>query len=82
MPDLFPGGVLARQREHVHVLGSDRVAVARALHGLKIRAAKQPGALMDVAIDDHGDLDRASFIVQVKDGKQEVKEVLPPVTRF
>jgi branched-chain amino acid transport system substrate-binding protein len=60
----------------------DRVAVARALHGLKIRAAKQPGVLMDVAIDDHGDLDRASFIVQVKDGKQEVKEVLPPVARF
>jgi len=60
----------------------DRIAVARALHGLKIRAAKQPGVLMDVAIDDHGDLDRASFIVQVKDGKQEVKEVLPPVARF
>jgi branched-chain amino acid transport system substrate-binding protein len=60
----------------------DRVAVARALHGLKIRAAKQPGVLMDVAIDDHGDLDRASFIVQVKDGKQEVKEVLPPVGKF
>jgi len=57
----------------------NRVAVAKALHGLKIRAAKQPGVLMDVAIDDHGDLDRASFIVQVKDGKQEVKEVLPPV---
>jgi branched-chain amino acid transport system substrate-binding protein len=60
----------------------DRVAVARALHGLKIRAAKEPGVLMDVAIDDHGDLDRASFIVQVKDGKQEVKEVLPPLTKF
>jgi branched-chain amino acid transport system substrate-binding protein len=60
----------------------DRVAVAKALHGLKIRAAKEPGVLMDVAIDDNGDLDRASFIVQVKDGKQEVKEVLPPVTRF
>jgi branched-chain amino acid transport system substrate-binding protein len=60
----------------------DRVAVAKALHGLKIRAAKQPGVLMDVAIDDHGDLDRASFIVQVKDGKQEVKEVLPPVGKF
>jgi branched-chain amino acid transport system substrate-binding protein len=60
----------------------DRVAVARALHGLKIRAAKQPGVLMDVAIDDHGDLDRASFIVQVKDGKQEVKETLPPVAKF
>lgn len=60
----------------------DRVAVAKALHGLKIRAANQPGVLMDVAIDDHGDLDRASFIVQVKDGKQEVKEVLPPVGKF
>jgi branched-chain amino acid transport system substrate-binding protein len=60
----------------------DRVAVAKALHGLKIHAAKQPGVLMDVAIDDNGDLDRASFIVQVKDGKQEVKEVLPPVTKF
>jgi branched-chain amino acid transport system substrate-binding protein len=60
----------------------DRVAAARALHGLKIRAAKQPGVLMDVAIDDHGDLDRASFIVQVVDGKQQVKEVLPPVAKF
>ena len=60
----------------------NRVAVAKALHGLKIRAAKEPGVLMDVAIDDHGDLDRASFIVEVKDGKQEVKEVLPPVAKF
>jgi len=60
----------------------DRVAVAKALHGLKIRAATEPGVLMDVAIDDHGDLDRASFIVEVKHGKQEVKEVLPPLTKF
>jgi branched-chain amino acid transport system substrate-binding protein len=60
----------------------NRAAVARALHGLKIRAEKQPGVMMDVAIDDNGDLDRASFIVEVKDGKQEVKEVLPAVTRF
>jgi branched-chain amino acid transport system substrate-binding protein len=60
----------------------DREAVAKALHGLKISAAKEPGVLMDVAIDDHGDLDRASFIVQVKDGKQEVKEVLPPLAKF
>jgi len=60
----------------------DRVAVAKALHGLKIRAANEPGVLMDVAIDDHGDLDRASFLVEVKHGRQEVKEVLPPLTRF
>lgn len=60
----------------------DRVAVARALHGLKIRADQEPGVLMNVAIDDRGDLDRESFIVEVKDGKQHVKEVLPPLTRF
>ncbi|HZJ67336.1 MAG TPA: ABC transporter substrate-binding protein [Kofleriaceae bacterium] len=60
----------------------DRVAVAKALHGLKIHAAKHPGVLMDVAIDDNGDLDRASFIVEVKDGKQEVKEVLPPLGKI
>lgn len=57
----------------------DRVAVARALHGLSISAAKEPGVLMDVSIDNNGDLDRESFIVEVKNGKQEVKEVLPPL---
>jgi len=55
----------------------DRIAVAKALHGLKVSAAKNPGVLMDVAMDDNGDLDRESFIVEVKNGKQEVKEVLP-----
>lgn len=55
----------------------DRVAVAKALHGLKISAAKEPGVLMDVSIDDKGDLDRESFLVEVKDGRQVVKEVLP-----
>lgn len=55
----------------------DRVAVAKALHGLTISAAKEPGVLMDVSIDANGDLDRESFIVEVKNGKQEVKETLP-----
>ena len=57
----------------------DRVAVAKALHGLTISAAKEPGILMDVSIDANGDLDRESFIVEVKNGKQEVKETLPPL---
>ncbi|HEX7441104.1 MAG TPA: ABC transporter substrate-binding protein [Caldimonas sp.] len=57
----------------------DRVAVAKALHGLTIPAAKEPGVLMDVTIDENGDLDRESFIVEVKNGKQEVKETLPPL---
>ena len=55
----------------------DRKLVAQALHGLKISAAQQPGVLMDVSIDANGDLDRESFMTEVRNGKQEVKEVLP-----
>jgi branched-chain amino acid transport system substrate-binding protein len=32
---------------------------------------------MDVSIDANGDLDRESFLVEARNGKQEVKEVLP-----
>ena len=59
----------------------DRVAVAKALHGLSISAAKEPGVIMDVSVDANGDLDRESFIIEVKNGKQEVKETLPPLAR-
>ena len=55
----------------------DRKAVAKTLHGLKISAENVPGVIMDVSIDDKGDLDRASFLVEAKDGKQVVKEILP-----
>jgi branched-chain amino acid transport system substrate-binding protein len=58
----------------------DKKAVSAALKGLQISAAKQPGILMDVSFDDKGDLDRESFIVEVKDGKQVVKEVVPPLS--
>jgi branched-chain amino acid transport system substrate-binding protein len=59
----------------------DRVAVAKALHGLNITVAREPGVLMDVSIDANGDLDRESFIVEVKNGKQEVRETLPALGR-
>jgi branched-chain amino acid transport system substrate-binding protein len=59
----------------------DRVAVAKALHGLNVTAAKEPGVIMDVSVDANGDLDRESFIVEVKDGKQVVKEVLPALSK-
>lgn len=55
----------------------DRAAVTKALHGLDVKVAKEPGVLMDVSMDANGDLDRESFLVEVKDGKQVVKEVLP-----
>jgi branched-chain amino acid transport system substrate-binding protein len=57
----------------------DRKAVAKALHGIKIDATKNPGVLMNVGFDDKGDLDRESFLVEVKNGKQVVVAVLPPL---
>lgn len=57
----------------------DRVEVAKAMKGLKISTDKYPGALMATEFDDKGDLDRASFIVQVKSGKQEVIDTVPPL---
>ena len=57
----------------------DRKAVAQAMHGLTISAAKYPGVLMDVSFDANGDLDRESYLVEVKNGKQEVVAVLPPL---
>jgi branched-chain amino acid transport system substrate-binding protein len=57
----------------------DSKAVAAALKGLEIKAAKEPGVLMDVSFDNNGDLDRESFMVEVRNGKQEVKDTLPPL---
>jgi branched-chain amino acid transport system substrate-binding protein len=57
----------------------DRAAVVKALHGLQVKAAKEPGVIMDVKMDDQGDLDRESFLVEVQGGKQVVKAVLPPL---
>ncbi len=55
----------------------DRKAVAKALHGLSVKAASHPGVILDVSIDDKGDIDRESYLVEVKGGRQVVKEVLP-----
>jgi len=55
----------------------DRKAVAATLHGLRVTAAQQPGVLMDVSVDGKGDLDRESFMVEVKNGKQEVIATVP-----
>ncbi len=55
----------------------DRAAFTKAMHGLQVSAAKEPGVILDVSFDDKGDLDRESFLTEVKDGKQVVKETLP-----
>ena len=57
----------------------DRPAVAKALHGMTIKASEQPGILMDVTFDDKGDIDRDSFLIEIQGGKPVVKEILPPL---
>lgn len=57
----------------------DRKAVAAAMKGLKVNTDKYPGALMYTEFDNKGDLDRMSFMVEVKNGKQEVIDMVPPL---
>jgi len=32
-------------------------------------------------VDDNGDLDRESFLVEARNGKQEIREVLPALSK-
>jgi branched-chain amino acid transport system substrate-binding protein len=58
----------------------DRKAVAAAMKGLELDVKKQPGVLLSGRFDDKGDVDRESYLVQVKNGRQEVVSVLPPLS--
>ena len=55
----------------------DPKALADTLHGMTIKAADEPGILMDVTFDENGDIDRQGFLVEIVDGKQVIKQVLP-----
>jgi branched-chain amino acid transport system substrate-binding protein len=55
----------------------DPKAFADTLHGLTIKAADQPGILMDATFDQNGDIDRQGFLVEIVNGKQVIKQVLP-----
>ena len=55
----------------------DSKALAEGLHCTTITTADEPGVLMDVIFDDKGNVDRESFLVEIKDGKQEITQVLP-----
>jgi branched-chain amino acid transport system substrate-binding protein len=60
---------------------TDGKAIAAALRNSCFSAKQNPGLLMDVCYDDKGDLDRESFLVEVKSGKQEVVSTLPMLNK-
>ena len=60
----------------------DPKAVAKVIHGMEFSVKKYPGVIMDVVFDANGDLDRESFLVEVKNGRQVVTEVLPPLSKM
>jgi branched-chain amino acid transport system substrate-binding protein len=55
----------------------DQAKVRDCLHNNLFTADEEPGLLMATYVDDKGDADRGSFIVEVKNGKSEVVKVLP-----
>jgi len=57
----------------------DRKAVAAAIHNSCFSAKQHPGVLLDVCFDEKGDLDRESFMVEIRNGKAVVAETLPPL---
>ena len=59
----------------------DRKALAQTLKNACFSAKEHPGLLMDLCFDDKGDIDRDSFLVEVKGGKQAVISVLPPLKK-
>jgi len=57
----------------------DRKLFAETLRHASLLAKDYPGILIDTRYSENGDIDRESFLVEVKDGKQVVTQVLPPV---
>jgi branched-chain amino acid transport system substrate-binding protein len=56
-------------------------AIAAALHGLTITPDKTPGILIEATWDETGEIDRVSFLGEVKDGKQVITQTLPKLKK-
>jgi branched-chain amino acid transport system substrate-binding protein len=53
------------------------VAIAAALRGLTISPDKVPGIMIEASWDETGEIDRISYLAEVKDGKQVITQTLP-----
>jgi branched-chain amino acid transport system substrate-binding protein len=59
----------------------DRKAFGTAMKGLTLTPATAPGILMEASWDQNGDIDRASFLAEIIDGKQKIVETLPKLKK-
>ena len=50
-------------------------------HGMTIKPEQEPGILMEATWDANGDIDRASFLAEIVDGKQKIVEILPKLNK-
>jgi len=57
----------------------DRKALAQAMHGLTIAPKDEPGILIETSWDNHGEIDRISFLAEVVGGKQKITKILPKI---
>jgi branched-chain amino acid transport system substrate-binding protein len=55
----------------------DSKAFGATMKGLTLTPDKAPGILMEASWDQNGDIDRASFLAEIVDGKQKIVETLP-----
>ncbi len=55
----------------------DPKAIGDALRGMTISPDKEPGILIEATWDDTGEIDRISFLAEVKNGKQVITKTLP-----
>ena len=60
--------ILKEITERMGEFNSQRLA--QELHCTKITTEQEPGVLIDIVYDDKGNVDRESFLVEVKDNKQ------------
>jgi branched-chain amino acid transport system substrate-binding protein len=57
----------------------DKKGVADTLRGATIKTSEEPGILIETTVEKNGDLDRESFLAEVKDGKQVITSTLPKI---
>ncbi len=55
----------------------DKKAFADAMHGLTITEKDEPNILIETSWDNTGEIDRISFLAEVKGGKQIITKILP-----